>query len=390
MDKDKEVSAGKDQANTQLIQSLQRALDQELRAVVLYRMLGDRQPDEKRRNLFYRLADSEKHHADKFNERIIALGGTPSHRNSKPRLLDRSMTRILSTEAMLRRMEMEEERNISDYNNQSAIATDAESVGLFRQFEAEEKTHAKVIKGLFSPNSAQARLNTMMSREKWHVSTGSWIGDAIYGVNDGLGAVFGIVSGVAGYTGGGHAVVVAGVFGMLASALSMGSGAYLATKSEREVYEAEIGRERREIEDDPEHEREELELIYQLKGFSAEESARMAQKISEQPDQFLQTMAHEELGLAQKSFPNPLLAAGSSSLSTAIGAIVPVAPFFFTFGMKAIILSAVISTIAHFAVGAAKSIVTNRSWWASGTEMMLVGLLEAGITFGLGVAFGTH
>ncbi len=390
MGEDKGVNVGTDQTNTQLMQSLQRALDQELRAVVLYRMLGDRQPDGKRRDLFYKLADSEQRHADKFSERIIALGGTPSHRNSKPRLMDRSITRILSTETMLRRMEMEEERNITDYSSQSAIASDAESVGLFQQVESEEKAHAKVIKGLFSPNSAQARLDTLMRREKWHVSTGSWIGDAIYGVNDGLGAVFGIVSGVAGYTGGGHAVVVAGVFGMLASALSMGSGAYLATKSEREIYEAEIGRERREIEDDPEHEREELELIYQLKGFSADESARMAQKISEQPEQFLQTMAHEELGLAQKSFPNPFLAAGSSSLSTAIGALVPVIPFFFTSGMRAIIISAIVSTAAHFAVGAAKSIVTNRSWWASGAEMTGVGLLEAGITFGLGVAFGSH
>jgi VIT1/CCC1 family predicted Fe2+/Mn2+ transporter len=161
----------------------------------------------------------------------------------------------------------------------------------------------------------------MLKREKWHVSTGSWIGDAIYGVNDGLGAVFGIVSGMAAYTGGSRQVVVAGLFGMLASALSMGSGAYLATKSEREVYEAEIDRERREIEESPEHEIEELALIYQLKGFSEDESKRMADTVAARPDQFLKTMAQEELGLSDRHFPNPWVALTSATLSTAVGAL---------------------------------------------------------------------
>ena len=133
-----------------------------------------------------------------------------------------------------------------------------------------------------------------------------WIGDAIYGVNDGLGAVFGIVSGMAGYTGGSEVVLAAGLAGTLASALSMGAGAYLASKSEREVYESEVARERAEIEEDPHEEMLELELFYQLKGFSAEESRAMAERIHKEPKQFLRALVHEELGLSEENVPEPV------------------------------------------------------------------------------------
>jgi VIT1/CCC1 family predicted Fe2+/Mn2+ transporter len=229
----------------------------------------------------------------------------------------------------------------------------------------------------------------MLHRERWHKRGGGWLGHAIYGANDGLGAVFGIVSGVAGATGANsHVVLISGLAAMLASALSMGSGAYLATKSEREVYEAEIERERGEIEEDPEEEQEELSLMYQLKGFSEEEANLLATRLSEQPEQFLRTMAHEELGLSEESFPNPWTSAFSAMVSTALGAFIPIIPFFFLGGFLAIIIAAIISLAAHFAVGAAKTLVTGRSWFHSGTEMTVVGAIEAVITFALGVAFG--
>jgi VIT1/CCC1 family predicted Fe2+/Mn2+ transporter len=235
-----------------------------------------------------------------------------------------------------------------------------------------------------TPRSA---LDALLNRERWHVRGASWIGSAIYGVNDGLGAVFGIVSGMAGYTGGSDVVLAAGLAGTMASALSMGAGAYLAAKSQREVYESEVARERTEIEEDPHEELLELELFYQLKGFSQEEARALAEKIQQEPQQFLRTLVHEELGLAEENFPNPLSATLSAAVSTGIGGFIPIIPFFFTVGMPAVIASFAISTLAHFAVGAAKSLVTTRSWWASGIEMTMVGIVEAGITYGLGVAF---
>ena len=170
----------------------------------------------------------------------------------------------------------------------------------------------------------------------------------------------------------------------------MGAGAYLASKSQREVYESEVAREKAEMEADPNEEILELELFYQLKGFSAEESRRMAEQISKEPKQFLRALAQEELGLSEETFPNPWRSMFSASVSTAIGGFIPIIPFFFAVGMPAVIASFVISTVAHFVVGASKSLVTTRSWWASGLEMTLVGIIEAAITYGLGVAFAGH
>jgi VIT1/CCC1 family predicted Fe2+/Mn2+ transporter len=195
---------------------------------------------------------------------------------------------------------------------------------------------------------------------------------------------------MAGYTGGSEVVLAAGLAGTLASALSMGAGAYLAAKSQREVYESEVTREQKEIEEDPHEELMELELFYQLKGFSPEEARGMAERLQKDPQQFLRTLVHEELGLDATTFPNPWRSMTSAGVSTAIGGFIPIIPFFFTVGMPAVIASFIISTLAHFVVGASKSLVTTRSWWASGTEMTLVGILEAAITYGLGVAFAGH
>ena len=144
--------------------------------------------------------------------------------------------------------------------------------------------------------SAQARLDTILHKESWHRQGGGWIGQAIYGANDGLGSVFGIVTGVAGATAGGPAVLIAGLAGMLASALSMGSGAYLATKAEREVQEAEMRRERQEVMDHPEEEEEELALFYQLKGVPKDEAETLAARLIAQPDTALKVLGNEELG----------------------------------------------------------------------------------------------
>jgi predicted membrane protein (TIGR00267 family) len=151
-----------------------------------------------------------------------------------------------------------------------------------------------------------------------------------------------------------------------------------------------VSRERLEIEEDPHEEMLELELFYQLKGFSAEESRTMAERLHKEPKQFLRTLVHEELGLSEETFPNPWRSTISAGVSTAIGGFIPIIPFFFTVGMPAVIASFIISTIAHFAVGAAKSLVTQRSWWASGAEMTMVGVLEAAITYGLGRAFASY
>lgn len=377
--------------NQKVIAALKAAWEREIEAAQLYRLLGEYQEDEKRRKILFRLAESEEGHAQEFAGRILALGGIPPQEKTDPTPAQRLMVRTLGTDAMLRRLEAEEERNIAQFDRHAhALADDAESHALFTRIEDEEKQHAIMIHSLKQHDEPRTRLEALMRGEKWHVSTGSWIGDAIYGINDGLGAVFGVVSGMSGATGGAKIVLVSGLVTMLASALSMGSSAFMASKSEAEVYEAEIAREKAEIEQSPEHEKEELELLYQLKGFTEEEAAMMADRIAANPDLFLKTMAQEELGLSERHSPNPWTSALSAAVSTAIGGILPVLPFFFLSGLPAVIASAIVGMAAHFAVGAAKSLITARSWWASGLEMTLIGLITGGVTYGLGVLFHVH
>src|SRR5260370_24845806 len=165
------------------------------------------------------------------------------------------------------RIEQAEEEDPAMYGVLVADApTEADRQALYT-VQKDEATHGRLAHDVSTPApTVQDRLDSILGRERWHHHGGGWIGQAIYGANDGLGSVFGIVTGVAGATAGGPAVLIAGLAGMLASALSMGSGAYLSTKANREIQEAEIRRERQELEQNPEEEQEELVLFYQLKG----------------------------------------------------------------------------------------------------------------------------
>ncbi|MDQ6808092.1 MAG: VIT1/CCC1 transporter family protein, partial [Verrucomicrobiota bacterium] len=358
-----------------------------------YRDLAGREPDEKRQGILIRMAEAEERHARRWEQKLHDLGAPAPHlADTFARRTQRWLNRMLGTEVAIRRMEAAEERHEAEFRDQSerALAGEADVKDFLRESALEEKAHARMLNTMAPPTGGpKALLDAMLKRERWHGRGGSWVADAIYGVNDGLGAVFGIVSGVAGATNNQqHVVLISGLAGMLASSLSMGAGAYLAVKSEAEVYEAEIARERREIEENPEEEIEEMALFYQLQGFSETESQKMAERLAEQPEQFVQAMAQSELGLSEHRFPNHWKSAGSAAISTAIGAFIPIIPFFFLSGIEAVIASFIISILAHFAVGAVKSLITIRSWWASGFEMTIVGVIEAAVTYGLGLAFG--
>ncbi len=374
----------------ELIAALQQNWQREMEGVRTYGDLAQRERDTARRNILLKMADAEQRHAEKWEQKLAELGAEPPQEQRSLGMRFKGwLRRQVGTEAALRQMEGEEDKDITRYEAQARSINDVEASAMLREVRREEESHGRVIREIIGPIGPQGMLDVMLRRERWHKRGGGWLGDAIYGANDGLGAVFGIVSGVAGYTGGStsNLVLISGLAGMLASALSMGSGAFLATKSEREVYQAEINREKREIEADPEEEKEELALFYQLKGFTEDESQLLANRLSEQPEQFLRTLAHEELGLSEDSFPNPWVAAVSATISTALGAFIPIIPFFFLSGFTAIIAAAVISLLAHFAVGAAKTLVTGRSWFNSGMEMTVVGAVEAVITFVLGATF---
>jgi VIT1/CCC1 family predicted Fe2+/Mn2+ transporter/rubrerythrin len=380
--------------NQQLIRTLQSSWRREIEGAKMYRALAEREQTADRKRVLIRLAEAEEQHARRWKARIQELGG--SIPDLKETFGDRIRRWILvrtGIENASKRLEETEDHDTAAYEKEAMLFEEEKDKNAIAEVEREERVHAKVLASMTSPEAPQVRLDSILQREKWHAhGAGGWIGQAIYGANDGLGATFGIVSGMAGYTGGSEVVLIAGLAGMLASSLSMGAGAYLASKSEREVYEAEIERERREIQENPEEEQEELKLFYQLKGFTEEQSSMLAKQLTQQPDQLLKTLAHEELGLSEATFPKPAKATMSAALSTAVGGLIPVLPFFFATGMTAVIASFIISTLAHFTIGASKTFVTGRSWVASGLEMTAVGIIEAAITYGLGILFSpvTH
>jgi vacuolar iron transporter family protein len=377
-----------DKANLATVEMMWR---REVEAATTYKHLANRERDPRRRDILLRLADQEDKHAARWSERIAAATGHTPDRKAVEHGLS-WFQRISDPNVVLHRLEQEENKAEAEYDQLMARLSDPADRKIAEDAMLEERDHAVVLRTLAGGAipTPRSTLDSILGRERWHVRGTGWIGDAIYGVNDGLGAVFGIVSGMAGYTGGSEVVLAAGLAGTLASALSMGAGAYLAAKSQREVYESEIAREQTEIDEDPHEEMLELELFYELKGFSATEAKSMAERLQKEPTQFLRTLVHEELGLNADTFPNPWRSMLSASVSTAIGGFIPIIPFFFTVGMPAVVASFVISTLAHFVVGASKALVTTRSWWASGAEMTVVGVIEAAITYGLGVAFAGH
>ncbi len=374
----------------QFIKGLYRAWRDEMLSARNYHALAEKEQNAERKKILNRMAEAEERHAERWMNRLNELGVQPG--DFKESLVERVRRWVLLRSdtgvaaKMLEAGEAQADKLYDVLMQNTESQSDRQSL---IEAQREERAHSRMLEEFEGHQShlPQTRLENILHREKWHVRAGGWIGQAIYGVNDGLGAAFGVVSGVAGATAAkGEWVLLSGFATMLASALSMGSGAYLATKSEREVYEAEMEREKNEIEQNPEEEREELQLFYQLKGFTEEEAKAMVGRLAAQPDQMLKTLAHEELGLSEQTFPNEWRAAMSATLSTAVGAAIPVLPFLFSAGAQALVISFIISTIAHFVVGASKVIVTGRSWIKSGLEMTLIGIGEAAITYLVGLA----
>ena len=366
-----------------------------------YRALAEREREVGRKQTLENMALAEKEHAALWAGRLRELGEPePVYRGSTAGDADSLKTRVGGDDLALRRLEIDESRDIAKYSQQLKELGDAPSLAILNRVIEDEQDHYRELSGLIrrqkplggvrAAANPQALLDQMLAkRNKGRAHAAGWIGDAIYGVNDGLGSIFGIVSGVSGATlGNSKWVLLSGLAGMIASALSMGSGAYLASKSEREIYEAELAREREAIAMNGAEARELLSLYYQVKGLPQQDADHMVEHIASDPEQMLRALAAERLNSTEEALSNPLTSAITGALSTAAGAFIPIVPFFFLSGYSAVIVSAVVSLVAHFAVGAAKSLVTVRSWWSSGFEMTFVGAVEGVVTYVIGLGLG--
>lgn len=406
MANDSTQSSGNVQISNPKTRKVLFALEQnwqaEMRGYHTYLALSQRDPDPMRKVILEELAREEQAHAALWAQRIQELGAAePVYKGPEHGDADTLANRVGGPQLALRRLEIDESRDIARYGQQLRELNDEPSIAILKRVIADEEVHYQELSSLIRERYPQRKdkqpridpksmLEELLAkRNAGRSQAGGWIGDAIYGVNDGLGAIFGIVSGVSGATlGNSKFVLLAGIAGMIASALSMGSGAYLAAKSEREIYEAELERERQAIEMNGAEARELLSLYYQVKGLPQEDSDRVVEHIASRPDQMLRALAAERLNSTEEALSNPLTSATSGALSTAVGAFIPILPFFFISGYPAVIAAAIISLLAHFAVGASKSLITVRSWWASGMEMTLVGAVEGVVTYVIGIGLG--
>jgi predicted membrane protein (TIGR00267 family) len=336
-------------------------------AAYLYRILASLEPDARRRSVFERLADVEDRHTVIWAELIRASGGTvPAFSPTGRTRLLAFLGRRFGPGFLLPMLLAEEGREVKGYldmhrETPQGAAGSAESLLLAK----ESKEHAHEIAGLAG-----------RAGEPWHqTESGGFLRNVVYGFNDGLTANFGLVAGMLGATAAAqhHMVIVAGVAGLVADALSMGSSGYLAAKSEQEVYANEIAMERDEIALMPEVERDELALIYEAKGMSPERARERAAELMRDPERMLAEKVQEELKIGGHE-QSPMREAWVTGLATAVGALIPVAPFFFASGATAIWLSFTLAMASHFLVGAGRSVFTGRGVFRSGIDMFVVGL----------------
>jgi vacuolar iron transporter family protein len=393
------MGASSTEATPEVRERLLESWHGEIVAARVYDLIAARMP-EREADILRRMAQAEGGHRQRLEARMTELGiEIPPTDSVHLSWWLRLQTRIAPVDRLLAAREAAEDEEVGDLYKRST--GDPTTDALLRDIRKDERAHSRAVgdiragtpgdadgAGAEPVHPAQARLDKILGREKWHRTGGGWISGAIYGANDGLAAVFGIVAGVSGATGGSSFVLTAGAAAAVASALSMATGALLAERSEAEVAAANIERERQEIAERPEEEKEELSLFYQLKGIDEATADAMAEQLARQPDAMLKALAAEEFGITGDR-GNPWEAALAAGVSTGLGAIVPVLPFVFTTGTVAIVIAAVVSLIAHFLVGAAKSLVTLRSWWSAGLEMTLAGVIVGGATYLVGLALPT-
>src|SRR5256714_14820901 len=329
-------------SKSEAVARLRQAWRGELQARAMYLLLAARMRDGRRGDIIRTIADAEASHRKRIEERLRAMGEpVPDASTVKLSLLQRLQAQLAPVEAVIARMEAAEELEITDRYKRST--GDPETDAVLQEIRIEEQCHSRSLEsmevahhaGARVPSSVQSRLNRILGRESWHRTGAGWISGAIYGANDGLAAVFGIVAGVSGATGGSSFVLTAGLFGAIASGLSMATGAFLAERSEGEVVAANVERERQEIIEHPDEEKEETSLFYQLKGLDPATADALAEQQSHDPDAMLRLLTVEELGGA-KPAGDPVQASLAAGISTGLGAIIPVVPFFFLTGTTGI------------------------------------------------------
>ncbi len=357
-----------------------KSIQTEIDASFLYSKLAEHEKDEIIAGVYRQMSDIEKSHAEAFAKKAnISLEKLmiPSWRAKTLNAIGK----IFGYDYVLGAL-MDTEKSLSNAiiigkkkNKQEIIGTETTHVAILRSILEKEK---------------KVTVTQLLKFERRHRSVGgNAIRAAVLGGNDGLVSNFSLVMGIAGATTGQTGVLLAGLAGLLAGALSMALGEWISVTSSKELYENQMKIEMEELETNPEGEIKELALIYIAKGIPEEQASRMATEILSDKEKAYDVLVKEELGInAEELKGSAVQAAVYSFILFAIGAIIPVLPFMFTSGMKAIILSVSMSAAGLFIIGAAITLFTGRNVWFSGFRQVLFGLAAAAVTFGIGRLIG--
>jgi rubrerythrin len=292
--------------NSGLLTTLEANWQAEMEDRATYQSFAAKELNSRRRNVMRGLAATEEHHADLWAGRIRALGGPESIYSGKADGRAESFVGLEGgVDLALRRLKVDERHNIVKYKKQLAELSDEPSLEILREVVADEHEHYRELSGLIrarpplpaidNEQARQALANLMAARQKKHPEASNWMNDAIYAANDGLGSIFGIVAGVAGATlGNSHFILIAGLAGMIGSALTTGTGAYLSAKSEQELFEAGLARERRAVNYDEAEAREVLALNYQIRGLPEEVAITLVHLLAENKERFINALARTQ------------------------------------------------------------------------------------------------
>src|SRR6058998_3613444 len=345
-------------------------------AAYLYLVLAGQESDQKKKEIYIKLAGVEERHTQTW-EKLLAEHGHPiAAARARPTLNARLRAwfgRRFGPGYLLPLLLREEGQEVKGYMDLHKESRLDEARDISLKLAKESAAHAETLAGIAGKTS-----------EPWHrTESGGYLRNVVYGFNDGLTANLGLVAGVLGAAAAPHIVLVSGIAGMIADALSMGASGYLAAKSEQEVYAHEIAMEKEEIRLMPEVEEEELALVYQTKGVEAGIARQMAAEVMRDSQRALEEQVREELKIGE-AHATPFKEGWLTGAATAVGAFIPVAPFLALSGRTAAWTAFTIAMLSHFGVGAARSFFTGRGVIRSGFDMFVVGLGVAGVGYLVG------
>jgi VIT1/CCC1 family predicted Fe2+/Mn2+ transporter len=357
-----------------------KSIQTEIDASYLYQKLAENESDEIIAGVYRQMSEIEKGHAE-----IIARKEKINLENIfRPSWRAKTLNaigRIFGYNYVLGAL-MDTEKSISN----AMIVTKKKAN---HKITGGESNHVSILRTILEKEKkvTGAQLSKFESR---HRSVGgNAIRAAVLGGNDGLVSNFSLIMGVAGATTEQEGVLLAGIAGLLAGALSMSLGEWISVKSSQELYENQMDIEMEELETNPEGEMKELALIYIAKGVPSEQAYKMASEIMSDKTLAHDVLIKEELGINPEELKG---SAGEAAIYSfilfAFGAVIPVLPFFFTGGIQAIVISVVCSAIGLFGIGSAITLFTGRNVWFSGFRQVLFGLAAAAITFGIGKLIG--